>query len=214
MFFKEIAKVLSEIEEDISREIYIDRISKKYNISKDAIYSDVKKLDKKKAERLQKEVEKELEKKQEIEEKDKKVLEIDTKREEYLIYILLENISNEKIKKEIQDNIDLNNISLGIHKKIFEYILNNKFTNKDIAISNIEDDDIRNKIAEIYSKDIKIDQNILKQSIKDILKQFELNELKQEREQILKDLKDTTLKPEERKQKENRLNEILKKMIK
>lgn len=214
IFFKEIAKILSQVEEDVSREIYIDKISKKYNISKDAIYSDVKKIDNRKNKKYQEEIKKELEQKEKQEERNKEIKEVDTKREEYLIYILLENISNEKMKKEIQENVDLENISLNIHKKTFEYIFNNNFINKDIAISNIEDDDIRNKIAEIYSKDIKIDRNILKKSVKDILKQFEINELKQEREQILKDLKDVKLSEEERKIKEKKLNEILKKMIK
>lgn len=212
IFFKEVAKVLAQIEEDISREIYIDKISKKYNISKDAIYSDVKKIDNRNKKKYEEEIKKELEQKEKKEEE--QIAESDIKREEYLIYILLENISNEKLKKEVQENIDIENISTKIHKQIFEYIFNTKYQNKDIVISSILDDEIRNKITEIYSKDIKIEQNILKQSVKDILKQFEISELKKERDQILEDLKDISLTKEERKEKENKLNEIIKKMIK
>ena len=212
MFFKEIAKILSEIDEEVSREIYVDRISKKYDISKEAIYSDIKKIDDKKLRKYEKEVIKELEEKEINTRRETK--EIDEKREEYLIYILLENISDDKIKKEIQENVDLKNISSDINKKIFEHIFKEKQNNKEIVINNIEDEELRNKIIEIYSKDIQIDQSILKKSIKDILKQFELNELKIERDSILEELKNTKLTEEERTEKANRLNEILKKMIK
>ena len=58
IFFKEVAKVLAQIEEDISREIYIDKISKKYNISKDAIYSDVKKIDNRNKKKYEEEIKK------------------------------------------------------------------------------------------------------------------------------------------------------------
>ena len=212
MFFKEIAKILSEIDEEVSREIYVDRISKKYDISKEAIYSDIKKIDDKKLRKYEKEVIKELEEKELNTRRETK--EIDEKREEYLIYILLENISDDKIKKEIQENVDLKNISSNINKRIFEHIFKEKQNNKEIVINNIEDEELRNKIIEIYSKDIQIDQSILKKSIKDILKQFELNELKIERDNILEELKNTKLTEEERTEKANRLNEILKKMIK
>lgn len=213
MFFKEIAKIISSVEEEIAREIYIDRISKKYNISKEAIYTDVKKLDNKKIKKHEEEVTKEIEEKAKKETKEE-VKEIDAKREEYLIYMLLENMSEEKLKKDIKESVDLKNISDDLNKRIFEYIFNNNYTNKDLAISNLEDEALRNKVTEIYLKDIQIDQSVLRKSIKDILKQFELNELKLERERILEKLKDTNLTEEERKEYTNNLNEIIKKMAK
>ena len=213
MFFKEIAKIISSVEEEIAREIYIDRISKKYNISKEAIYTDVKKLDNKKIKKHEEEVTKESQEKAKQETKEE-VKEIDTKREEYLIYMLLENMSEEKLKKDIKESVDLKNISDDLNKRIFEYIFNNNYTNKDLAISNLEDEALRNKVTEIYLKDIQIDQSVLRKSIKDILKQFELNELKLERERILEKLKDTNLTEEERKEYTNNLNEIIKKMAK
>ena len=213
MFFKEIAKIISGVEEEIAREIYIDRISKKYNISKEAIYTDVKKLDNKKIKKHEEEVTKEIEEKAKQETKEE-VKEIDAKREECLIYMLLENMSEEKLKKDIKESVDLKNISDDLNKRIFEYIFNNNYTNKDLAISNLEDEALRNKVTEIYLKDIQIDQSVLRKSIKDILKQFELNELKIERERILEKLKNTNLTEEERKEYTNNLNEIIKKMAK
>ena len=208
-FFKEIAKVISTVEEEVSREIYIDRISKKYDISKDAIYADVRKIDNAKLaknENLNSKIA------EEIKNKENTVKEIDIKREEYLIYVFLENMNNEEIKKEIKENVDLNGISSEINKKIFEYIFKSEHINKEIAISNIKDEKLRNKITEIYAQDIQINRNKLQKSIREILKQFEINELKKEREEILLSLKDTKITSIERKDKENKLKEIIKKL--
>lgn len=208
-FFKEIAKVLSQVEEEVAREIYIDRISKKYDISKEAIYSDVRKIDNVKVKEQENII---RETNQDIKNANNNVKEIDVKREEYLIYVLLENMYDEKIKKEIKENVDLKNVSIETHRKIFEHIFKGGYTNKEIAINDIEDEELRNKITEIYAQDIQVDRNILLKSIKDILKQFEINELKDERDKILMDLRNTKITEEERKEKENRLKEITNKM--
>ena len=42
-FLKEITRILSEVDNKIEREIYIDKISSQYNISKEAIYAEVNK---------------------------------------------------------------------------------------------------------------------------------------------------------------------------
>ena len=211
-FFKEIAKVISTVEEEVAREIYIDRISKKYDISKEAIYSDVRKIDNAKLDKKDSTLTEQGIREEES--KDELVKEIDVKREEYLIYVLLENMYDEKIKKEIQKNVDLKNVSTDIHKQIFEHIFEGGYNNKEMAINDITDENIRNKITEIYSQDIQIGRNILYKSIRDILKQFEINELKKERDEILKDLKDTKITESDRKTKENRLKEIIKEINK
>ena len=43
-FLNEIAKILSKVENTMEREIYIEKIAKGYNISKEAIYAEVNKL--------------------------------------------------------------------------------------------------------------------------------------------------------------------------
>ena len=207
-FFKEIAKVISTVEEEVAREIYIGKISKKYDISKEAIYSDVRKIDNAKLDNK----ESEIINKEEIKNIETSTKEIYVKREEYLIYVLLENMSDEKIKKEIEESVDLNNISTELNKKIFEHIIKGGYTNKEIAINAVEDEEVRNKITEIYAQDIQINRNKLQKSIRDILKQFEINELKKEREEILNSLKSTNLTDVHRKEKENKLKEITKKL--
>lgn len=43
-FLKEIAKVLSKVENNIEKEVYIDKISFEYKVSKEAIYAEINKL--------------------------------------------------------------------------------------------------------------------------------------------------------------------------
>ena len=43
-FLNEIAKLISQIDNTIEREVYIEKIAKEYDISKEAIYAEVNKL--------------------------------------------------------------------------------------------------------------------------------------------------------------------------
>ena len=43
-FLNEIAKLISKVENNIEKEVYIEKISKEYEISKEAIYAEVNKL--------------------------------------------------------------------------------------------------------------------------------------------------------------------------
>ena len=43
-FLNEIAKLISKVENTMEREVYIEKISQQYDISKEAIYAEVNKL--------------------------------------------------------------------------------------------------------------------------------------------------------------------------
>ena len=43
-FLNEIAKLISKVDNTIEREVYIEKIAKEYDISKEAIYAEVNKL--------------------------------------------------------------------------------------------------------------------------------------------------------------------------
>ena len=43
-FLNEIAKLISKIDNTMEREVYIEKIAKEYDISKEAIYAEVNKL--------------------------------------------------------------------------------------------------------------------------------------------------------------------------
>ena len=97
-FLNEIAKILSKVENTMEREIYIEKIAKGYNISKEAIYAEVNKLiyaGYKDEKILQS---KKIEEKH-IEKQEKTIIEEDLeRRENTIIAILLDN--NKKILKK------------------------------------------------------------------------------------------------------------------
>ena len=43
-FLNEVAKILSKVDNNMEKELYIDKISQEYGISKEAIYGEVNKL--------------------------------------------------------------------------------------------------------------------------------------------------------------------------
>ena len=211
MFLTEVSKILARVESTIERETYIKRISQIYDISEAAIYSDVNKLtEKTKDSGTEIKIETREVKKKSID----KETRVNIEREEILIYILLEYIYDEKIKKKIKDSINLDDLSIEENKRIFEYIFENNFTNKDLAISNIEDEELRSQITSIYAKDIYLNRDEILMQIKDILKQFQIRRLNLKEDKILEELKDTNITEDRKKELENELIEIIKKKSK
>ena len=211
MFLTEVSKILARVESTIERETYIKRISQIYDISEAAIYSDVNKLtEKTKDSGTEIKIETREVKKKSID----KETRVNIEREEILIYILLEYIYDEKIKKKIKDSINLDDLSIEENKRIFEYIFENNFTNKDLAISNIEDEELRSQITSIYAKDIYLNRDEILMQIKDILKQFQIRRLNLKEDKILEELKNTNITEDRKKELENELIEIIKKKSK
>lgn len=201
MFFKEVAKILSEIENAVEREIYVKKISAKYNVSEAAIMGDIKKL-KKEIDEKQKEEEKEI---LEIKKNAKKTELKKTgqeKREELLIYILLNNMSNSKIKKEIKEKLDKSKVENEINKKLLDKIYATNNERIDMFFSEIEDEEVLNRAIDIYSKEYLID---VKKTIDDILENFEKDNLKEKRNEILERLKTKDLSNEEKEKLEKEL---------
>lgn len=97
-FLNQIAKILSDVDNNIEKEIYIDKISNEYGISKEAIYAEVNKLTyskNKDIKILEKPVSTYVRKDKIVEEKvDEAVL----RREKMLIYIIV-TYPEESLKK-------------------------------------------------------------------------------------------------------------------
>ena len=114
-FLKEIAKVLSKIDNDIEKEVYADKISSEYKVSKEAIYAEINKLENsnKKSTKI---LEKTKPHMQIIEEKpiDEQV----DKREKLVIYLLI-NYFNEAYTT-IRKNIDINDFKGERNKLIIK----------------------------------------------------------------------------------------------
>ena len=166
-FLTEIAKILSNVDNNIEREVYIDRISKVYEISKNAIVSEVDKLLYRSLAGVTKF------EKSNIVLKDTQDSKIDVstrKREGMVVYLLVDytKVAFDKIKNVV----DLDLIKSEKNKKIigilYERInLNNLPEN---IISLFEDEDDINYVSGILSYDFEISD--VNKAIEDIEKAY------------------------------------------
>ena len=166
-FLTEIAKILSNVDNNIEREVYIDRISKVYEISKNAIVSEVDKLLYRSLAGVTK-----FEKSNIVlkDTQDSKIDVATRKREGMVVYLLVDytKLSFDRIKSVV----DLDLIKSEKNKKIigilYERIdLNNLPEN---IISLFEDEDDINYVSGILSYDFEISD--VNKAIEDIEKVY------------------------------------------
>lgn len=185
-FLNEIAKLISKVENTMEREIYIEKIAKGYNISKEAIYAEVNKLqysNRKDKKILEKE--KTVVSKMRKEEK-RDVSEEITKRENTIIWILINSIDTYKIIKE---NIKIEDFKNEENKEILKEIYNaleNGNTNINSVLDHIDSEKIQGHLTEIMAEDYGITDN--KKAIEDLLKKYELEKLESERDRLIEEL--------------------------
>ena len=183
-FLNDIAKILSKVENTMEREIYIEKIAKGYNISKEAIYAEVNKLiytGMKDNKILQS-------KNIEIKHVEKKVQatigEDIEKRENTIIAILLDN--NKEIFNKIKEKIKPEDFKNETNKKIAEQLyeeLENENTNINKIIDTF-DEETQSHITKIMATDYEI-TNINK-AVEDILVKYERERLENNKKEILK----------------------------
>ncbi len=209
-FLNEIVKILSKVDNNIEREIYIDRIAKEYGISKEAIYGEANKAAFKEHTGI-KALQKPIILNKQVKQKEENVSESLIKRENMIIYILMNpevnffDIIKEKIKPEdfkLEEN-------RKIASKLYEHF--EKGDSNTSALDWFEEEEIINHLTKIMSEDFEITDN--KKAIEDILNLYKKEQLIEERNEIVKKLNNkeslddiTSL--------ENRLNQIIIEMAK
>ena len=185
-FLNEIAKILSKVENTMEREIYIEKIAKGYNISKEAIYAEVNKLiyaGSKDEKILQS---KKIEEKH-IEKQEKTIIEEDLeRRENTIIAILLDNNKNifEEIKEQIKPEDFKNEINRKIAKQLYDE-LEKEDSNINKLIDTF-DEETQSHITMLMATDYEI-ENIDK-AVEDILIKYEKERLDNRKKEILKQL--------------------------
>ena len=183
-FLNEIAKLISKIENTMEREIYIEKIAKGYNISKEAIYAEVNKLqysNRKSSNILEKErpVVSRVKRKENISE------EI-TKRENTILWILINSVDT---YKTIKENIKIEDFKNEENKEILKQIYNaleNGNDNISSVLDHIESEQIQSHLTEIMAEDYGITDN--KKAIEDLLKKYELEKLESKRDKLIEEL--------------------------
>lgn len=204
-FLKEIAKVLSKIDNEIEREVYLEKISLEYKISKEAVYAEINKLtsssltNKKLLEKAKPKIQKK---------EQGPIGEQLLKREKLIIYLLI-NYPEQSYKK-IKDEILVENIkdvkNQNIIKKLYEeFEKGNSNTNN--ILDWFEEEEIINEISWILAYDFEITE--VNKCIEDILNLYKKEKKIEERNAIIKQLEKEGLSQEQTKELEKRLNEII-----
>ena len=209
-FLNEVSNILLKVNNDLEKEVYIDKISKQYEVSKEAIYAQLNKLtyaNSMGAKNLERNVTvKPIELKEKSEPNDKDTL------KENLIILLLIN-EGQTVYQKIKEKISPEDFKDERNKKIVT-VLYEELEKGDI--SNViglfeKDEQIVSHITYILSKELDISD--VDKAIDDLVNKFLKEKLLEEKSIILKKLVSGNLNSEETLNIENRLKEISKRLV-
>ena len=208
-FLNEIAKLIAKIDNTMEKEIYIEKIAKGYNISKEAIYAEVNKLQysNRKDSRILEKNKPIIKVKKQEENISKEIL----KRENTIIAILLNNLDTYQIIKE---NIEIDDFKSEINKKILSEIyteIENKNYNINIILNHMQDDNLQDHITSIMTEDYGITDN--KKAITEIIHKYKREKLEKRRDEILRQ-EEQEIDTEKKKQLGIELNNIILELVK
>ncbi len=208
-FLNEVAKIVAKVENSMEREVYVDKISLEYKVSKDAIYAEINKLlyaNSRTEQKLEKKV---VPVKNVSIQQDEQPVDVKTKRLESLVIYLLINYpdkSFERLKKLIDNNVIKIERNKAIINKLYE-----EHEKGNINIENIldlfEDEITVNYLSGIMSSDFEITD--VDKCIEDVLVTYRKELLLQKRNEILGKIDNNGLTKEEVANLEAQLNEVI-----
>ena len=204
-FLNEVANILSKVDNEIEREIYIEKIASEYNVSKEAIYSQINKLiyannmgskilEKPKAQVVKRK------------EEQKEISDAVIRRENLLIYLLLnyKHDAYEKTKKQISPEDIKSETNKKIIQKLYEEF---EKGNSNNVLDLFEEENIINHLTYILACDFEIIDE--KKAIEDILSIYQKENMTVEKNNIIKQLEDPNLTNEERASLEENLSMLI-----
>lgn len=209
-FLTEIAKELSKVTNSIEKEVYIDKISFDYKISKEAIYAEINKIlySKENSNKLHERKVKTTVKPQ-IEETSENVDESTLKRENLIIYLLINY--PELAYSKIKENIEIDSIKSSVNKEILKKLyeeLEKGNSNTESILDIFEDDKIVSHLSGIMATDFEIIE--VSKCIDDVIYAYEKDKLTNRKNQIIKQLENTAgLTKDEVANLERNLSEII-----
>lgn len=210
-FLNEIAKILSKVENSMEQEIYIEKISKEYNISKESLYSEIKKI------LYPKNTSSKILEKRNIQynapkNEDNNVSKERLNRENTIIAMLI--MFNSKVYSKIKNKIKVEDFKSETNKTILKRLYEEyeKGATEIYDVLSLFDDEGQiNHITEIMAKDYGITD--IEKGIDDILNTYESENLKEQRDEVLKKLEDKDLDNETKLMYEQELNNIIIKLV-
>ena len=202
-FLKQISKILSEVDNKIEQEIFIEKICEENGISKEAIYAEVNKLtysNQTPQKLLKKPI---MENKKEEEQISQAII----KRENIILFLLINNFN--EFSEKIKNNITEDDFKVDINKKIFRKIFEiNNEENLLKVLSSIEDEQFQSALSSIIVSDyeLKSEEKLAEDIINNYIKE-RLNIRKNEIIKLIETNKD--LSKDEIKAKEEELSQII-----
>lgn len=209
-FLNEVASILSKVDNEIEREIYIERIATEYAVSKEAIYSQINKLiyaNHMGAKILEKPKITVAKRKEETNE----ITDALIKRENLVIYLLLnyKTEAYEKLKKQISPE----NIKFEKNRKIIQKLYEEfEKGNSNNVLDLFQEEEIMNHLTYILAYDFEITDE--KKAIEDVLNLYQKENMIQEKNNIIKQLENPNLAKEERANLETNLSMLIIKLAK
>ena len=204
-FLRAVTKLLSEIDDKIEREIFIEKVSNQYEISREAIYAEVNKLLYKNDTSINS-LTKNVAKKEEalVTPADEAAV----KRENLIIYLLINNPKEAFVK--LISNIGLEDFKNEYNRIIFEKIKDLENVSESIimkTISNIEDEELQRHVSELMVSDYEITSP--QKCIDELLLTYNKDRLNNRKLEIIKALENKELSKEEIASLEQELSVII-----
>ncbi len=207
-FLNEIAKLVSTVDNRMEQEVYIDKISREYDVSKEAIYAEINKIN-----HLRNQGRKTLEsnyKKSSITNKKENILpESLVKRENMIIGILLSGKT--KIYNLIKDILSPEDFKKEENKKIMQ-VLYEEFEKGNSNINNIleifnDNENIISILTGIMAEDYEIKDD--KKAIEDLINNYKKEKLTTRKKEIINLLNDKNIDKETINNLEKELHNII-----
>ena len=212
-FLNEIAKLISKVDNNIEKEVYIEKIAKEYEISKEAIYAEVNKLSYE-----NKQGEKVLDKARPVVRhtvvQKTEVPEAVKRRENTVLAILLNGDLN--VYQIIKQNITVEDFKDETNKKIAKKLYE-ELEKGNSNINGILDElgeEEQNHITEILADDYEIDD--VEKAIDDVMRSYEKDRLNDRKLKILEILesRENNLEQEEKNKLGKELSDIIVRLAK
>lgn len=185
-FLNEISKILSKVQNTIEREIYIEKIAKGYNISKEAIYAEVNKLIYSQSKEDKVLESKEIRKTKQEEKIQDEVDEDLKRREDTIIALLLD--ANKQAFQKIKEKIQPEDFKYETNRIIAEELykeLEKEESNINKLIDTF-DEKVQNHITSVMATDYEIENT--EKAVDDIITKYIREKLDNKKKNILKQL--------------------------
>lgn len=209
-FLKETAKLLTTVDSKIEQELYIDKIAKEYNVSKEAFYAEINKNSNKRvSSKILEKAPKTVIKKEEVE---KKLIE----REKAIIALLLYEKENayEQIKNEIKVEDFKSEINKKILKRMYEEYESGNSNINSILNEFYEDEEVMSRLTEVMADEYQIKND--EKAIRNAINTYKIERLNSKKTELIEKQQEPGISREEEMRIMEEINKIIiqKKMIK